>query len=1207
MRLESDVFGEDLEVRELDGREALNQLFDFEIHAVSREGVAIDVGEVVSKPVSIVFEVDDAMVDGVRKGEAAWREVRRIQGIVCECEDLLFADERAAYRVRVVPHLWLSLLVETVDIYMDLTVPQIIAEKLKRLGLIEKEDFRFDLYSSYPTREFVVQYKETDLAFISRLCEHYGIAFSFEHTEAHDVVVFTDTNESLGEITDGGLAPFVLRGQRLGVFELASSLRMVPRSFVERDYNYRSPGSDLTATAEMTDGFVGGIVEYGGHFKDEAEGKWLAEIRKQEHRARRKVFRGAGSDPRLGAGLRFELEGHPHGDVKLLVTEVHHHARQGTLHGGEAGADGYENEFSALSVKVPFRPARVTPRPYIHGLLNGVIDGTDDTYGAVDDQGRYLVRFIFDTSAPGERQASRPIRMMQPHSGAGYGMHFPLRVGTEVLIAFVGGDPDRPVIAGTIPNPQTDSPVKAENHTKNVIRTGGGNEIDIDDTDQEQRIKISTPRAEACLQLGSPNAPEDGAFLGTANNITTSAGALNNGLTSIQNMWSIFHDAWSNHVVDFAGAMTPMLKIQWFSSWAQGVASLTSSMLGSVLAVRDAIVGQKQVELDKQTAALEEAAGALAEAERAKQQLAEALEKCKTCPSRPKGDPNAVPPVPDPLEAYFEALEAYDAAVKKLEDDRAELAGLEEALDGAVAAGAAAKAVELEDETIPAQEKLIEDDKIAVDEAKAELDAEIAALAANPSAPTCSCDGVSFAERLNAFKTKNDALATARKDYATKSETASSLAEEIEQDGEKLKGVSDAQSGIDSVSGIASTASGAIISLITMLCGDGVQLYARETADFMLEEALRQYDGKNDQVELPENTWSPIPPFMKMVPQTYPPVGTPHKNKAHGVISRVGNWAEGIKKTTRMVPTSGAGILKATTNPAAAFLALTPILGPWLTKRYCSDAFNEARNIQGSENHAILFGKQSAFVSGDEHTTISSKKKVVVTADELALMHARGDAELAGGCAAMTGSDMVNITSRGDLYLNATGPKDGKSANTDAARWHPYADDVIRSALTLQRGTATLSSIKKNGLGALSTITLTPNDQNDVGTIEIKTGDKQYVKLEQKTPADTSTITVETSGSFKINAAKNGEIIVKEKLMLSVDGGPSIELTKDGITLTAGDGKLELKKTAATLSCGADSLLKAESAGVTMSKGGSNKVAATASGVEIKGAQVKHQ
>jgi hypothetical protein len=347
---------------------------------------------------------------------------------------------------------------------------------------------------------------------------------------------------------------------------------------------------------------------------------------------------------------------------------------------------------------------------------------------------------------------------------------------------------------------------------------------------------------------------------------------------------------------------------------------------------------------------------------------------------------------------------------------------------------------------------------------------------------------------------------------------------------------------------------------------------------------------------------------MKMVPQTYPPVGTSHTNKAHKVISRVGNWAEGIKKATRMVPTSGAGILKATTNPAAAFLALTPILGPWLTKRYCSDAFNESRNIQGSENHAILFGKQSAFVSGDQHTTVSSKHKVVVTADELALVHARGEAELAGGIASVSGSEMVNVGSRGDLYVVATGPKDGTSKNTDAARWNVYDDDAIRSSLTLRRGTATLSSIKKDGLGALSTVVLTANDQNDEGTLEIKTGDKQYLKLEQKTAADTSTITVETSGSFKINAAKNGEIIAKEKLTLKIgDDGPSIELTKDGIVLKAGDGQLELKKSAATLSCGADSLVKTESAGITVSKGGSNKVAVTSSGVEIKGSQVKHQ
>ena len=112
---------------------------------------------------------------------------------------------------------------------------------------------------------------------------------------------------------------------------------------------------------------------------------------------------------------------------------------------------------------------------------------------------------------------------MQPHAGPGYGMHFPLRRGVEVLIAFVNGDPDRPIIAGTIPNPLTASPVSSDNKERNIIRTGAGNEINIDDTKGAERIKLSTPRRGATLQLGQPNASEDGAVIQSMTNVTSAA------------------------------------------------------------------------------------------------------------------------------------------------------------------------------------------------------------------------------------------------------------------------------------------------------------------------------------------------------------------------------------------------------------------------------------------------------------------------------------------------------------------------------------------------------------------------------------------------------------------------------------------------------------------------------------------------------------
>jgi hypothetical protein len=144
-------------------------------------------------------------------------------------------------------------------------------------------------------------------------------------------------------------------------------------------------------------------------------------------------------------------------------------------------------------------------------VITGVIDAAaKGPYAELDADGRYRVRFLFDAGDAGDGQASRLCRMAQPHGGGGYGMHFPLRSGVEVILTFVEGDPDRPIILGVVPNPQTPSPVTGGNGTRNIIRTGGGNEINIDDTAGAERIKISSPFGRSSFQIGEKNCPEQG-------------------------------------------------------------------------------------------------------------------------------------------------------------------------------------------------------------------------------------------------------------------------------------------------------------------------------------------------------------------------------------------------------------------------------------------------------------------------------------------------------------------------------------------------------------------------------------------------------------------------------------------------------------------------------------------------------------------------
>jgi len=414
-----------------------------------------------------------------------------------------------------------------------MSVTDIIKEKMKRNGLAEGNDFELRLRGSYGKREFTVQYQETDHAFISRLCEHLGIFYFFDHTGEAEKVIFGDDKSAFPDVDGEASVPFYPQNVEsfsgLRCYALESTTRRIAGKYIVRDYNYRTPAVDLLGASPIEEGTeTTEIVEYGTHFRTPDEGKRLARLRAEEILCTRLVFQGRSNAVHLQSGNTFTLEGHPRGDLELLITEVWHKTRQslpGVIEFGDGDDGGYNNEYLAIQKNLQFRPPRVTPKPRVNGVVTGVIDAAArGQYAEIDGDGRYKVRFLYDTTNPGEGQASGPVRMAQPHSGAGYGMHFPLRPGIEVILTCIDGDPDRPIIAGTVPNPSTASPVTGSNAERNVIRTGGGNEMNFDDTEGSQRLKISIPHSDTVFQLGAPNGPEQGAYLGTISNATNVVG-----------------------------------------------------------------------------------------------------------------------------------------------------------------------------------------------------------------------------------------------------------------------------------------------------------------------------------------------------------------------------------------------------------------------------------------------------------------------------------------------------------------------------------------------------------------------------------------------------------------------------------------------------------------------------------------------------------
>ncbi|MEQ9318268.1 MAG: type VI secretion system tip protein TssI/VgrG [Polyangiaceae bacterium] len=550
------------------GTERLGQLYDFELDLMS-PGAPLDVATLLEMPLSL--HLRDA------EGE------RVLHGIAAQVSDRMTTEtEQLVYRLRLVPRAWRLSLTRTTEIFMDLAVPEVIVTKLERAGLVAGQDIEQRLRSSYPSREYIVQYDESDLSFVQRLAEHVGITLGFVQGDDRERIVLADHNEAFPEL--GEPVTFHPRGEKAGVFELSTTTSTLPARCAVKDYNYRTPQVALLADEAVAEGRVGLVYEYGGHFKTQDEARQLAAVRAEEVACGRTVLEGRATDLRLGAGARLKLEGHPRGELELLVTEVSHRYHNAVaMHGaGEGTGRVYECEFAARLQAYPYRPPRVTPKPRIHGCITAQVESTGDgPYAELDDEGRYHVRFLFDVTDRSRGGASRLVRMAQPHAGPGYGFHFPLRHGVEVLITFIDGDPDRPIISTAVPNPQTPSVVGAGNGTRNIIRTGGGNEINIDDTKGAERIKLSTPSGGSTFQLGAPNTPSAGASLATSESWNAVADAgVTVASTTVNTIADFFSCMASGDIIATAGVAS---MLDAFSKKApdivEGVAKIVDSYL----------------------------------------------------------------------------------------------------------------------------------------------------------------------------------------------------------------------------------------------------------------------------------------------------------------------------------------------------------------------------------------------------------------------------------------------------------------------------------------------------------------------------------------------------------------------------------------------------------------------------------------------------
>ena len=444
--------GEDaLLLRGFHGREELSQPFRFTLDMLSKRA-DIKPNEIVGQDVT--FSIDT--VAG---------ETRHFHGYVSQMAYLGHGDRLEMYSATVVPWLWFLTRRSNCRIFQEKTALQIIQQVVDDAGF--GGDLQIDVQETPPQQTYIVQYRETDLNFISRLMEHNGLFYFFKFEDGRHTMVVSDHKR----VHDRAVGDGIKFQQSLsktelerGILDWNHNYQYRSGRWVHTDYNFQTPQLSLEETVtteaskQLKNTDKNEYFDYPGEFADRDESKRHLKQRMEEEEVGFDIVNGVSTYREFGAGQTFELEEHNAGTHELktyLLLGVHHRADLGgsfLTEESEGVHRIYENTFTCIPDDVPYRPARTTPRPTIPGIQTAVVTGPSGEEIYTDEYGRIKVQFHWDREGRSDENSSCWMRHATPWAGEQFGLFHIPRIGQEVVISFLEGNPDRPLITGMVHN-----------------------------------------------------------------------------------------------------------------------------------------------------------------------------------------------------------------------------------------------------------------------------------------------------------------------------------------------------------------------------------------------------------------------------------------------------------------------------------------------------------------------------------------------------------------------------------------------------------------------------------------------------------------------------------------------------------------------------------------------------------------------------------
>ncbi|HYW09819.1 MAG TPA: type VI secretion system tip protein TssI/VgrG [Longimicrobium sp.] len=473
-------FSDVMVARYFAGEEGVSTPFHFALDLIC-ENSALDFTQIVGKGVTVALELADGTP-------------RYFHGVCARFVQGGSQEGVTTYRAELRPWLWMLTLAADCKIFQGKSVPDIVEAVFTAAGF---SDYRSALTGTYTALDYCVQYRETAFDFVSRLMEAAGISYFFEHASGKHTLVLADDASAFAVCP--GLATATYGGSTTG----AEMEDTVGRCTLEQqvttgklsldDFNFETPATDLIATVDGTAGTMA-VYDYPGGFLTKSDGEAVARLRIEAAEAPGTVLRGESCCRAFTSGFTFTLAGHDRADVNqsYALLAVTHTADQG---------GGYSNQFEAVPATVVYRPPLATPKPRIAGAQTALVVGASGEEIYTDQYGRVKVQFHWDQVGTRDENSSCWMRVAQGWAGQGWGSIFLPRVGMEVIVSFIEGDPDRPIVSGCVYNAQQTVPYALpDGGTRTTFRSNsskggnGFNEIRFEDKAGSEELFIQAQK-----------------------------------------------------------------------------------------------------------------------------------------------------------------------------------------------------------------------------------------------------------------------------------------------------------------------------------------------------------------------------------------------------------------------------------------------------------------------------------------------------------------------------------------------------------------------------------------------------------------------------------------------------------------------------------------------------------------------------------------